>query len=123
MQISLETFMNGAVNERVGEELKKVVENMMDPNTDEKQRKLIIEFKLKPDENRKTCSMEFVVKSKLRPAEAMGTTVMIGKTENGYDAAEIGNEVPGQLGIDTKTGKIKENGRIKEDKKVRVIGE
>ena len=122
MQISLNDFMNGAVEERVAEEMGKVIENILDPNTDDKARKLNIEFKIEPGSDSKSAKMSFVVKSKLRPAESLGTIIAIGETKDGFDAAEIGNQLPGQLSVDTETGDIKENGRINRSK-VRVIGE
>lgn len=124
MQISLENFMNGAVDEKMKSELEKVIENIMDPNTGTKARKLSIDFKIKPDEQKKTCNISFVVKSKLQPAEALGTSIVIGKTKEGYDAAEIGNQAPGQLGVDFENGGIRENGMIKnKQNKISVVGE
>ena len=124
MQISLKDFMNGGVDERVKQELEKVIENIMDPNTGTKARKLTIDFKISPDDQKKTCNVACVVKSKLQPAESIGTSIIIGKTQDGYDAAEIGNQVPGQTSIDFDNGGIKENGSLKNRKsKISVVGE
>lgn len=126
MQLKIGSFLNGAVEERAEKELKRIVKNMMDPNTNTNQRKLSIEFKITPSNDRKTAKMEFVVKSKLQPAQAVGTTVAIGRTKNGYDAAEIGNQIPGQLSVDMETGEVQEGAGIVEDEKknnkVRIIG-
>jgi len=124
MQISLENFMNGAIDERMKQELEKIVENIVDPNTGTKARKLSIEFKIVPDKQKKTCNVDFVIKSKLQPADSISTSIIIGKTQNGYDAAEIGNELPGQTSIDFENGGIKENGSLKEVvNKISVVGE
>jgi len=124
MQISLNDFMNGAVEERAAEEMEKVIENILDPNTDDKARKLNIEFKIEPGSNGKSAKMSFVVKSKLRPAQSLGTIIAIGQTKDGFDAAEIGDQLPGQLSVDVKTGDIKENGSLKNRKnKISVVGE
>ena len=124
MQISLNDFMNGAVEERVAEEMESVIENILNPNTDDKARKLNIEFKIEPGSNGKSAKMSFVVKSKLRPAQSLGTIIAIGQTKDGFDAAEIGDQLPGQLSVDVNTGDIKENGSLKNRKsKISVVGE
>jgi hypothetical protein len=51
--IDLADFAGGAVSERFNQELKKVLENIADPNTDPKKaRTVTVKVTLKADENR-----------------------------------------------------------------------
>ena len=49
--INMETFANGAFTEQINRELKKVTENIQDPNTDATaKRKITVMIEFKPNE-------------------------------------------------------------------------
>lgn len=51
--INMETFANGAFTEQINRELKKVTENIQDPNTDATaKRKITVMIEFKPNETR-----------------------------------------------------------------------
>lgn len=60
-------FANAAAIERINYELVKVIENIQNPNTDEKPRKLTVELCLTPVNNRTTVNIKTTVKKQLRP--------------------------------------------------------
>lgn len=51
-------FANAAAIERINYELAKVIENIQNPNTDEKPRKLTVELCLTPVNNRTTVNIK-----------------------------------------------------------------
>lgn len=59
-------FANAAAIERINYELVKVIENIQNPNTDEKPRKLTVELCLTPVNNRTTVNIKTTVKKQLR---------------------------------------------------------
>jgi len=85
MDFSLETIGLGAVSERFEEEMEKLIENVLDPNTDIKKiREITIKLKIKPAlENRERCSLETIVSSKLAPAKALASHIHIGISADG----------------------------------------
>lgn len=64
-------FANAAAIERINYELVKVIENIQNPNTDEKPRKLTVELCLTPVNNRTTVNIKTTVKKQLRPTNAV----------------------------------------------------
>lgn len=64
-------FANAAAIERINYELIKVIENLQNPNTDEKPRKLVIEMSITPVNNRTTVNIKTTVKKTLRPTNAV----------------------------------------------------
>lgn len=92
--ISLETFAGGAAPERFEHELKKVIANVMDPNTDpEKVRKISLEFKFAPNEGRTGIRMELATKVSLAPIRPIDTIAHIGEQDGkltlvGYDPSQ-----------------------------------
>ena len=79
-QVSLSTIGGGAAVERFDDELRRVLDNIIDPNTPPKaMRKVTLEVKIKPDVDREIGQVEIVVKSQIAPAEAYETKFIIGK--------------------------------------------
>lgn len=64
-------FANAAAIERINYEIVKVIENIQNPNTDEKPRKLTVELCLTPVNNRTTVNIKTTVKKQLRPTNAV----------------------------------------------------
>ena len=53
-------FANAAAVERINYELVKVIENIQNPNTDEKPRKLVVELVITPVNNRTTVNINTI---------------------------------------------------------------
>ncbi|WP_338232852.1 hypothetical protein [Companilactobacillus muriivasis] len=68
INFDLSTMTNGGVQEKFVQELKKVTENILDPNTDAtKKRTVTITLTYQPNENRDAVSVYSEVKFKLVP--------------------------------------------------------
>lgn len=118
MSIKLGTLSNGALEERFARELKTVLENIADPNTDaKKNRSISIKINIKPSESREAGTLDFEVKSSLASASKVGTFIVMDEEE----AAEIGKNAPGQRFIDTETGEIQDTPQV-QGGKLLVIG-
>lgn len=99
MDFKLENIGLGAVSEKFDDELLKVIDNILDMNTESKTvRKINIELKIKPNpEDRELCEMEAVVSSKLAPTKTLVSTLRVGRSEHGeVNAVE---NVPHQQGL------------------------
>lgn len=81
--VSLKTLAGGTVVERFNYELRKLVENIVDPNTPaDKLRKITLEVKVKPDKNREFGPAEIIIKSTLAPLTGIGTNLYFGTEQN-----------------------------------------
>ena len=80
MDLKLENLGLGVVAEKFDDELVKVVNNIVDQNTDPKtMRDITIKLKIKPDqENRELCDLEVVVSSKLAPTRSHVSKLNVG---------------------------------------------
>ncbi len=99
MDFKLDQIGLGAVSERFEDEMVKVIENVLDPNTDvKKAREITIKLKVKPyPEDREMCEMEAIVSSKLAPTKTLISTLHVGMSEHGeVNAVE---NVPQQGGL------------------------
>ena len=116
MLISLSDFANGAVEERFGQELQRVLENIADPNTDPgKARKLQVTLTIKGDENRDIASVEIQAKSTLVPARNVKTAIILDQDSKGHVvAAELKSGSKGQMFTDT-------DGDVADDKGNKVV--
>ncbi len=112
-KIALATLANGALEELFENELDKIIENINDPNTSiKKARKIAIELKFLPiDDNRDLIGVEINTKTTLAPTEGTSTKMIIGEEGDKLIACEYGNnnQIIGQMGIDSETGKIIED--------------
>lgn len=92
----------GAIQERVDYEISKIVENILDYNTEPcLERKLTLTIKLKPDENRQYIKIAASAVSKLAPATPVGTTLGIAADGNGEMViVESVPQVPGQMNLE-----------------------
>lgn len=118
--INMEEFANGAFSSQINRELKKVTENIQDPNTDATvKRRITITIDFKPNENRDFVTTSVQAKSSLAPALGAVTAMNMGKNlkTGEVEAVEIGKQLPGQLQmaeveedmirtVDTSTGEI-----------------
>ena len=87
--LQLPTLAGGAANELFEDELAKVLENIVDPNTDaEAVRTINLRLKIKPAMDRDSASIAFEANSKLAPTLGVGTNMFIGKRRGGLVAVE-----------------------------------
>lgn len=100
--INIETFADGAVNERLNLEIQKVLENINDLNTDPKKARTVqLSIKITPTENRQTVSVDVSAKTTLAPAVAIPATIILDKDLNGkMTAKELKSGSKGQMYID-----------------------
>ncbi|RXZ84615.1 hypothetical protein EBB07_00945 [Paenibacillaceae bacterium] len=72
MPISIDSLAGGGASERIEREMKKIAENVLDPNTNATAtRKLVIEITIKPNEGRQMGNADISVKSSLAPAKGL----------------------------------------------------
>lgn len=101
--ITLEKFAGGVLKEKFNTELQKVLDNIVDPNTDfKKTRKISLEIVFKANEDRDLAEVDIKSKATIVEAKATTTKVLIGKDlETGrVEASEFKNQVAGQLVMD-----------------------
>ncbi len=76
--MSLLNLGGGGAVEKFDDEMKRVLENIMDRNTGGAARSVTLTVTLTPDKNRDMCQVGISCKSKLIPVEPFGTSVFIG---------------------------------------------
>ena len=78
--VSLDTLGQGAAIEKFHDELTRVLENILDPNTKPTaKREVILKVILRPDEDRSFANAIIEVSSKLAPTKPVGTAIYIGR--------------------------------------------
>ena len=99
---SLLQMAKGAIQERVDYEVSKVIDNILDVNTDPTaKRKVTLTVELKPDEERQVVKITATAKSTLAPTVPVGTSLVITADGNGEMVlAETVPQVPGQMSMD-----------------------
>ncbi|MCQ4641857.1 hypothetical protein NE647_15695 [Blautia coccoides] len=102
LNIDLENLAGGELAEKFEDAMKKVVANMMDPNTPYKnKRKISINLSFEQNENRDDVAVECTVNTTLAPVKSATTRMTIGKdlrTGELY-AEEYGSGIRGQAKI------------------------
>lgn len=104
---SIIDFGGGEIVDRINFEMAKVIENINNPNTDEKPRKLTIEVKLTPKNNRKTIEMQTSVKAKVSPINSVSTAMVIQQDDAKMVAFEADGLGDGQVDIFGEVHQIK----------------
>ncbi len=101
-KLNLSEMAQGAFMEQFNNEMKKVLANIMDPNTDPtKIRKLTLTVSIKADEDRDVASFDVQTKSTLIPAKALGTKIIIDRdTDGSAVAAELKSGIKDQMYLD-----------------------
>ena len=78
--VSLATIGGGAAVELFNIELAKVLNNIVDENTDpEAMREVVLKVKLKPDSDRDSAKVQISAQAKLAPINSFSTNFFIGK--------------------------------------------
>lgn len=108
---SLLQMAKGAIQERVDYEVSRVVDNILDMNTEAKaKRKVTLTIVIAPDEDRRVVKIEASAKSTLAPVTPVGTSLVVTADGNGeMMLAEIVPQVPGQISM---TGEVQEAPKI-----------
>ena len=116
IKIDLSKIANTALQEKVDKELEKVLENILDLNTEAKAtRKVTITLTMSTDDERTVVKTGMEVKSTLAPQKGVATTVIVGRDDTGkIHANELKSDIPGQTYFDdngdmrTDTGELVE---------------
>ena len=98
---SLLQMAKGAIQERVDYEVTRVVDNLLDMNTEAKaKRKVTLTITMTADNDRRVVKVEASAKSTLAPVTPIGTSLVITADGNGeMMLAEIIPQVPGQISM------------------------
>ena len=96
---SILQMARGAIEERADYEMSRVIDNILDPNTEPTaKRKLNLTIEFKPDANRQVISVITTAKSTLCPTNPVSTSLFITGDEQGeVTAVEMVPNIPGQL--------------------------
>lgn len=106
-QIKLNTLGRGVALERFDEELARVVENVIDPNTEAKaKRKITLEVTIVPAHDRKQAAISISCQAKLAPVVSYATRAYLGKNGQQFLAFE---DNPNQVTVDEFIEAAKEN--------------
>lgn len=97
-EISLFDLLDGGVKELAALNLRRVLDNIRDVNTDaEKKRYLTVKFAFLPNDNRDEVKVDIMVDCKTVPVRAVATTLDIGEDNGQTVAVERPKYTPGQL--------------------------
>ena len=127
IQIDLSKIANTALQEKVDKELEKVLENILDLNTEAKAtRKVTIILTMSTDDERTVVKTGMEVKSTLAPQKGVATTVIVGRDDAGkIHANELKSGIHGQTYFDdngdmrTDTGDLIE--KVEQQEKSKII--
>lgn len=96
--ISLFDLLDGGVKELAALNLRRVLDNIRDVNTDAKKtRSLTVKFTFKPNDNRDAVNVDISVDCKTVPVRSVETTLDIGEDNGQTVAVERPKYTPGQL--------------------------
>src|SRR5690625_768609 len=99
IHLPLSELAHGAIQEKLDYELKKVFDNIHDPNTKAKEKRTItIKLEFAPDEIRQIVTVTSDFTTKLASVEGVTTTVLTGRdlTTGKIEAKELKSSIPGQ---------------------------
>lgn len=103
IDLPLSDLANGAIQEKLDYELKKVFDNIHDSNTKPTDKRTVtIKLDFTPDENRQTVTVDSNFTTKLANVTGVATTVLTGKdlTSGKVEARELKSNMPGQTYFD-----------------------
>lgn len=101
---SILEMAKGAIMEQVDGEVGKIVDNIIDPNTEaKKKRQLVVTIDFVPSGDRTVVNVSASAKSKLQPANQIQTSLYVGMNGDGeIVATEMTPNVPGQIGFNNE---------------------
>ena len=99
---SILEMARGAIMEQVNGEVGKIVDNILDPNTEaKKKRQLVLTVEFVPSSDRTVVAVVASAKCKLQPANAIQTSLYVGVNGNGeIVATEMTPNIPGQVSFE-----------------------
>ncbi|MCL5458061.1 replication terminator protein [Loigolactobacillus coryniformis] len=111
LNIKLSELANGGAQEKFNHELKRIAENILDPNTDaNKKRKIVLTTTFTPSDDRNLVTIGIDVKSMLAPENGVNTLMMVGRNDSGYiEANELKSGTPGQTYFDANDSTLKDD--------------
>lgn len=114
--IDLNSFADGALSERLNQEVLKILENIADPNTDpNKTRKLTLTVTFNADEKRDVIKTNAVAKLSLAPSKPIESKLMMDLDNKGkVTGAELKSGLKGQTYIDPE-------GEVADDRGNKII--
>lgn len=101
--INLEQFAGGKLSVQLNKALKKITENVQDPNTDaQKVRKINVSISFRPNDERNFVATTVETKLSLAPELGATTALSMGRDlrTGEVEAVEIFNQIPGQMNVD-----------------------
>ncbi|MFT8823488.1 replication terminator protein [Liquorilactobacillus satsumensis] len=109
INFDLSSVAGGGLQEKLNHAIEKVTKNILDPNTDQtKKRKIQINMVFSPAKSGEAVDVDTQVKTTLVPENGVGTTLLIGKSDEGTVIAnELKSGTKGQTFIDPETGELK----------------
>jgi hypothetical protein len=108
--ITLDNLKGGAVLERFEDELRRVAENVIDPNCEAKvKREIILRIVIKPDAERRIAAVGIYASSKLAPPLTLATVAYFGK--DGGRAVAFEHD-PQQLTLDNFIEPLPQHGNV-----------
>lgn len=122
--IDLATFAGGALQERMNIDVNKVLENVMDPNTDSgKARSVTLKITFKPNEARNVANVTVTSKITISPAKDLSSSIMIDFDEDGeVIGRELISGIKGQSFINDDGEILTDIGeKIEEPKSKKVV--
>lgn len=99
---NLEEFAGGKLSVQLNKALKKVTENIQDPNTDaQKVRKINVSISFRPNDERDFVATTVETKLSLAPELGATTALSMGRDlrTGEVEAIEIFNQIPGQMSV------------------------
>lgn len=99
VRAALEGLAQGAAIERFNDELQRVLNNIVDPNTADGVREITLKVRIKPDDTRETAEVDVICSSKLQHARGVKTRFFIGR-DRGQGVAFEHDPKQMQLGLD-----------------------
>lgn len=95
---SILQMARGAIQERADYEMARVLDNILDPNTEARaKRKLQLNIEFRPDDDRQVIAVSVTVKSALCPTNPVSTSLYITGDEHGEaTTVEMVPNIPGQ---------------------------
>lgn len=108
-RISIATLLDGAVVERVDDEIAKAAASIMDPNTNPTSaRTVTLKLTFKADKHRENVDIKVDVDSKLAPASPLESSGYVGQAGNGAIIAERppAQDAPHQMDVEHDYGEV-----------------
>lgn len=109
LNFNLSDIADGGAQEKFEHEMQRIAENILDPNTDAKKKRVVtLTITFEPNDNRDVVSVSVEAKSKLAPENGIVASMMLGRNDAGYiEAAELKSGAAGQTYFDIDDETVK----------------